>query len=111
MIVENASCIQERWAFIFTSATDFNLVGEHVGQIASGNTSVDFAPINPITLDPYLTVPSAGWGGGQSAGNVLRVNTYAATVPPWIIQAINQGDATSEDFTFCLELRGDIDTP
>ena len=110
IILDNASCIQERWVFIFTSATAFNCIGEHVGQIGSGTKGTDFSPINPNTNFPYFTVQSAGWGSGWSAGNVLRFNTLAANVPTWVIQAISQGQATDPDYTFCLEFRGDIDT-
>lgn len=110
--VDNASCIQERWAIIFTSATAFNVIGEHVGQIVTGgSTTTVTAPINPNTNLPYFTIPAAGWGSGWAAGNVLRFNTYSANAPCWIIQAIGQGEASSTDYTFCLEWRGDIDTP
>lgn len=110
--VDNASCIQERWAFIFTSASTFNVVGEHVGQILTGqSTGVDCAPVNPNTNAPYFTLLATGWGSGWSAGNVLRFNTFGANVPTWIIEAIAQGPAASTDYNFCLEIRGDIDTP
>ncbi|MGZ8181468.1 MAG: hypothetical protein ACXWT1_05885 [Methylobacter sp.] len=112
IVVDNASCIQERWAVVFTSSTAFNVTGEHVGQIVTGgSTSTETAPINPNTNQPYFTIPAAGWGSGWSSGNVLRFNTYGANAPTWIIQAIGQGEATSTDYTFCLEFRGDIDTP
>jgi hypothetical protein len=110
--VNNKSCIQERWALIFTSSTTFNVVGEHVGQIlTAATTGTDCAPINPNTNEPYFTVPAGGWGSGWASGNVLRFNTYAANAPTWIIQAIGQGEATDTDYTFCLEFRGDIDAP
>lgn len=110
IVVDNNSAIQERWALIFTSASLFNVIGEHVGQIVTGaNTNTNTAPINPNTLLPYFTIPSGGWGSGWSAGNVLRFNTYAANAPVWIIQSIGQGAATDPDFTFCIEARGDID--
>jgi hypothetical protein len=112
IIVDNASAIQERWMILFTSATLFNVVGEHVGQIITGgSTSTATAPNNPNTSTPYFSLPAAGWGSGWAAGNVLRFNTYSANAPLWVIQAIGQGAATSTDYTFCLELRGDIDTP
>jgi hypothetical protein len=109
--VDNLSAIQERWVIVFTSSTVFNVTGEHVGQIVTGgNTSTDTAPINPNTGLPYFTIPYQGWGSGWSSGNVLRFNTYAANAPAWVIQAIGQGEATDDDYTFCLEVRGDIDT-
>lgn len=108
--VDNASAIREKWAIIFTSATAFNVIGQNVGQIASGNTSADCAPVNPNTGLPYFTIPYQGWGSGWASGNVVRFNTYAANAPVWVIQAIGQGEATDTDYTFCLEVRGDIDT-
>ena len=112
IIVDNASAIQERWLILFTSSTLFNVVGEHVGQIITGgSTSTATAPNNPNTSTPYFSLPAAGWGSGWATGNVLRFNTYSANVPIWVIQAIGQGAATSTDYTFCLEFRGDIDTP
>ena len=112
IIVDNASCIQERWVIIFTSASAFNVIGEHVGQIITGgSTASATAPVNPNTGLPYFTIPAAGWGSGWASGNVLRFNTYGANAPVWIIQAIAQGEASSTDYTSCLEVRGDINTP
>ncbi|MBS3953618.1 MAG: hypothetical protein KGZ88_11780 [Methylomicrobium sp.] len=110
--VDNASCIQEKWALIFTSGSALNVVGQNVGQILTGVTITgNIAPINPNTGQPYFTIPKDGWGSGWSSGNVLRFNTFGANAPTWIIQAIAQGPAADEDYTFCLEFRGDIDTP
>ncbi len=111
IVVNNASAVQEEWAIIFTSSQNFDVVGRNVGEIATGSVLTDCAPINPNTNEPYFTIPATGWGGGWSSGNVLRFNTYAANVPVWVIQAINQGDATDTDYTFCIEIRGDVDTP
>lgn len=109
--VDNASTFQEDWAIIFTSSTDFNVIGRHVGQIATGSINTDTAPINPNTNEPYFIILAAGWGAGWSSGNVLRFNTYATNIPAWLIQAVNPGDATNGDYIFCLEVRGDINTP
>jgi hypothetical protein len=110
IVVDNNSAIQERWVLIFTTTSLFNVIGEHVGQIVTGaSTNTNTAPINPNTAQPYFTIPAGGWGGGWSAGNVVRFNTYAANAPVWLIQSIGQGAATDPDFTFCIEARGDID--
>ncbi|MGZ4954141.1 MAG: hypothetical protein ACXV8Q_03425 [Methylobacter sp.] len=110
--VDNQSAIQERWLIKFSNGTTVDVIGEHVGQILTGAPiSGAIAPVNPETGFPYFTIPAAGWGSGWAAGNCLRFNTNAANAPTWIIQAIGQGQATNTDYTFCLELRGDIDTP
>ncbi len=109
--IDNASSLEERWVFIFTTSTSGNLVGENVGQILSGvSISDDIAPINPNTAQPYFTLPNEAWGAGWSAGNCLRFNTKGANMPVWLIQSVGQGEATDPDFDFCIELRGDIDT-
>src|SRR5699024_9733716 len=62
--VSNAGAIKERWALIFTSSTSFNVVGESIGQIASGMIVNDCAPVNPETGEPYFIIRSEGWGSG-----------------------------------------------
>lgn len=110
--VDNASAIQERWRITFTSSSTVNVTGEHVGQILTGaDISQPIAPINPYTQQPYFTIAPDGWGGGWSTGNVLRFNTIAANAPLWIIQSVSQGEASSDDLSFTIEFRGDVDTP
>ncbi|MEG2569529.1 MAG: hypothetical protein RSA84_25295, partial [Acinetobacter sp.] len=43
--VTNNGAIQERWALVFTSNTEFRCIGEYSGQIGTGNVNADFAPI------------------------------------------------------------------
>lgn len=108
--VTNLSAITERWVIIFNTTTTFDLIGEHSGLILhNASTSADLAPNNPHTNHPYFTIPAAGLGGGWSAGNCLRFDTYAAAAPFWILQSIAQGQATNPNFDFAIEVRGEID--
>jgi hypothetical protein len=110
VLVDNAGCIQERWALIFTTPTQVRVVGETVGQIADGlSISATISPVNPATGRPYFTVNPGGWGSGWASGNVLRFNTIASNFPIWIARTIQQGPATEETDSFCLQIRGDID--
>lgn len=111
VLVTNAGALTERWALIFTNATEFRVVGEVVGQIATGNTSTDLAPVNPASGQPYFSLDKDGWGTGWAAGNVVRFNTVAASFPAWVVRAIQQGPATAENDRFALQVRGDVDTP
>lgn len=107
--VENKSCVQQRWALIFTSTTAFRMVGETLGQIATGSINETLAPVNPNTSRPYFTLNLLGWGGGWATGNVLRFNTVAANFPIDIARTILQSaDSTASD-RFALAIRGDID--
>lgn len=107
--LNNKNSIRDRWAIIFTSATSFNVVGEQSGQIATGTTNQDCSPINPITGEPYFTIPWNGWGSGWANNNVLRFNTDAAHAPIWIARTTINGAPTKEDDAFKLQIRGDAD--
>lgn len=109
--VTNRGAVSERWMIRFTNTTAFEIVGEHVGVIATGNTATDCAPNNPATGMPYFTIPALGWGAGWAAGNILRVNTVGAQVPVWVVRTVQQGPETVPDDNFTLLIRGDVDRP
>ena len=109
--VANLGAVSERWALVFTAATAFNIVGEHVGIIGTGATGVDCAPLNPATGTLYFTVKAAGWGTGWTQGNALRFNTVGAQFPIWVVRTIQQGPETVESDSFTLLVRGDVDRP
>jgi hypothetical protein len=103
----NADSTQERWSIRFTSTTNFNLVGEHLGTIATGNTGTNLAPTNPTTGNPYFTMLAGGWGSGWSSGNVVRFNTHAANYPIWSGRTTLQGAPTEFEDDFIMQIRGD----
>ncbi len=107
--VTNLGAIQERWALVFTDATNFRIVGEVSGQIGTGSVNTDCAPINPVTNKPYFKVKKEGWGAGWASGNVLRFNTIAATFPIWAIRTVKQSEPSVMSDQFQIMLRGDID--
>ncbi len=88
IVCTNKGAVTERWALIFTNSTTFNIVGEQLGQIGSGTTGADCAPINPATGAPYFTIPLAGWSLGWAAGNVERFNTAGANAPIWLARCV-----------------------
>lgn len=106
--VLNNGAVTERWRINFTSSTAYQLIGENLGVIATGNTSTDLAPTNPLTGLPYFTLHAAGWGAGWAAGNQLRFNTVGATAPIWIARTVLPGATLSGD-SIDLQLRGDVD--
>lgn len=111
IVVTNAGAETERWSIRFTSPTAFQCYGEHVGLIDVGTTGADFSPNNPVTGEPYFTIPEGGWGLGWTTGNILRFNTVGARFPFWTLRTIKQGPATGEDYSFTLLVRGDVDNP
>lgn len=106
--VDNLSCVQERWAIIFVTETTFNVVGEHLGQVASGDIHTLLAPTNPTTNGPYFTLHFEGWGSGWDVGNVLRFNTVSAKAPVWVTQTLLPNTPSNADTTFSVEVRGGV---
>lgn len=106
--VLNNGAVTERWRINFTSATAFQVVGENLGIIATGDTSTDVSVVNSLTGQPYFVLRAAGWGLGWAAGNQLRFNTTGATAPVWLARTILSGASVTGD-SFSVERRGDID--
>lgn len=105
--IDNRGSVPERWKIIFTSTTAFRLLGEHRGQVATGSTAADFSPLNPQSGTPFFTIESDGWGGGWATGNTVVFETEAAAAPLWLIRTVLPGQATVEDDSLKIELRGD----
>lgn len=109
LVIVNRNAITERWAIVFTSTSDFYVLGEFSGVIATGAIGADCAPINPYTAEPYFTIPKEGWGSGWVNSNVLRFNTVGAYAPVWVIRSIQAGEATVVSDQGRIEFRGDAD--
>lgn len=110
IVVTNRDAIEERWALVFTSASSFRIIGQTVGEIGTGSTTTLTAPINPMTGYAYFAIPSAAWGSGWSANNVVRINTAAAKYPIWIGNAIQQHQGSSTDnYDFTIGYHANID--
>lgn len=105
--IDNRGSVPERWKIIFTSTTAFRLLGEHRGQVATGSTAADFSPLNSQSGTPFFTIKSDGWGGGWATGNTAVFETEAAAAPLWLIRTVLPGQATVEDDSLKIELRGD----
>lgn len=109
--VTNKGALTERWSIVFQSTTTFQVIGEHIGVIATGSINTECAPVNPSAGVPYFTIPALGWGAGWAVGNVLRFNTVGASPPVWVVRTILQGAPSVGNDQFTLLVRGDIDNP
>lgn len=78
-VATNQGAITERWRIQFTGTTLVNIIGEKVGQIATGlSITASISPINPNTGVPYFTLDEDGWGAAWQPGHLLRFNTTGA---------------------------------
>ncbi len=107
--VTNQGAIKERWAIRFTSSSSYEVIGETVGVVATGNVTTDSAPTNQATGAPYFTIRKEGWGSGWVSGNTLRFNSDGGQAPFWVARTIVAGRAVEEEDQFATQNRGDAD--
>ena len=109
--VTNLGAITERWLLRFRSdKITFDLIGQNLGQIASGTINADFAPINPSTGLPYFTIRSTGWGQGWIEGNVQFLDTVGAEAPIDLVRCTQPSSPVGPDDSFWLVQRGSVGT-
>ncbi|MDH6168120.1 hypothetical protein M2282_003271 [Variovorax boronicumulans] len=112
LLVTNKGAVTERWRMQFTSTTTYNLIGEHLGQIVTGQSiNVDCEPMNTAAGAPYVSIRAAGFGNGWGNGQLIRFNTVAATVPFVVIRTVQMGAETVLDDSFELLVRIGVDRP
>jgi hypothetical protein len=105
----NKGAINDRWYVRFTGPTAFRVVGEISGEVTTGNTGTNCAPINPATGAPYFTINAAGWSTGWDAGNILRINTTGANAAVWVVRSVSPSAPIDND-KVTLQLRGYTNT-
>lgn len=108
ILVTNADAITERWALVFTNATNFNIVGETVGVIGTGSTASDVAPINPRTTEPYFTIDRDGFGLGWATNNAIRFNTIGGLAPVWCVRTTIAGTPEQMIDSYRMQVIGNI---
>lgn len=110
--VTSLGAITERFALRLRSdGTTFDLIGKHLGQIASGTINEDFAPINTAAGAPYMTVKAAGWGAGWTGGNTLFVDTVGAEGQIALVRCTQPSSPAVLDDSFWLVQRGSVARP
>ena len=105
----NRGAITERWALRLRSdGVTFDLIGQHLGQIASGTINADFAPINAAAGVPYMTVKALGWGAGWTGGNTLFIDTVGAEGQIALVRCTQPGSPAGIDDSCWIVQRGDV---
>lgn len=107
--VSNLGAITERWALrIRQDGSTFDLIGQHLGQIASGSLNVDFAPMNSAAGAPYMRVRAEGWGAGWVAGNVVFIDTIGAEAAIDLVRCTQPSSPAGIDDRCWIVQRGDV---
>ena len=110
IIITNAGAYPDRILVKFTSSTAFQVIGEQLGIIGTGDITQDCSPLNSLTGVAYFTIDYRGWGVGWATGNCLRFNVVSASYPVDLIRAIQPSDPSGLDVDSVeLLLLGNVD--
>ena len=111
--VNNLGTITQRWGFKFRDdRVTFDLIGNKLGLIATGNINQDFSPPNPQASGaPYFTMRAAGWSGGWINNNAEFIDTVGAESQIALIRCVQPGSPAGPSDSFWLVQRGDVGNP
>ena len=89
--LDHIGTISQAWTLTFTAATTFDVVGDIVGSVGSGDTGNDFSPNNPNHAKPYFNLLFAGWAGTWASGDTITFRTDPAALALWEKRIIPAG--------------------
>ncbi|GAA61815.1 hypothetical protein P20652_3704 [Pseudoalteromonas sp. BSi20652] len=105
----NIGAIVQRWAIVFTSSTAYNVIGESVGNIYSGDTLNDCTPINSFAGAPYFILRKDAFGAGLNPGEAFLFETLAASKPIMVTRSVSPGHSEIVRDNSTLSFRGNKD--
>lgn len=91
LLLDNIGTVEQLWTLTFTSGTAFNIVGDTLGAVGSGNISGGASPNNPSFSKPYFVLQAAGFGGTFLSGDVIVFETHPASVALWVKRVVPAG--------------------
>ncbi len=91
IVVHPTGGAAQKWTLSFVSNTAFNVRGDELGLITSGNISSDCIPINPENNKPYFTLKNSGWTGTFAAGDIVTFYTFIQCIVAWEYIEVPQG--------------------
>jgi hypothetical protein len=89
--LENRGTVEDDFTITFTGATAFTISGLYEGALQTGSVNSEYAPLNPRTTRPLVTIPVAAWGGTFASGNTVAFSTHPAALGIWIKNIIPAG--------------------
>ena len=107
--LSNIGSIPQRWAIVFTSTTAYNVIGESVGNIYSGDTLNDCSPINSFAGDPYFILRKEAFGAGLNPGEAFLFETLGASKPIMVTRSVSPGHSEIVRDNSTLSFRGNKD--
>lgn len=107
IIVDSIGGIEQDWTLTFTSATAFDLTGNTLGAVGSGNISTDLQPDNPDFTKPYFVMLAAGYGGTFATNDTITFSTAPASLPIWEKRTVPAGANSLSSNNTILALTGE----
>lgn len=88
VLLNGIGTVEQTWTLTFTSASAYNISGDTLGAIGSGNTSGGAAPVNADFSQVYFTLASAGFGGTFVAGDTIVFQSHPAALALFVREVI-----------------------
>lgn len=101
--------VEQSWTLTFTSSLAFDIAGDTVGTVGSGNVSGGASPNNPVFNKPYFTIPAGAFTGTFQAGDSVVFQTHPEAVPVWLRRVIPAGTAAASNNNMSLYIDGESD--
>ncbi len=103
VVLSNGGTEYDTFSLTFTSALAFAAAGLYSGALPSGQTTAQYAPVNPKTGRPYFTIPSEAWSGTFEAGNSLTLVTLPSAKGFWLKEVVPAGCPHESDNRITLD--------
>lgn len=91
ILLDHIATVRQDWTLSFTSSTTFDIIGDELGTVGTGNTSSTTAPVNTDYGKPYFTLDSAGFSGTAQIGDTITFTTDPASIPVWYKNVVPAG--------------------
>jgi hypothetical protein len=76
--------IEQTLTFTFTNSTDFTVISDVLGTMPTGDIASLYAPNNPATGTPYLSILPEVWVS-TTTGATLVLQTHSSAAPVWTL--------------------------
>lgn len=105
--INSVGGIYQNWTLSFTSATAFNVIGDTLGTIGTGNITSATQPTNIDFGVPYFILQYQGFGGTFTSGDTITFRTLPAAIPVWYKRTIPAGIASLSNNNFIVGIIGE----
>ncbi|MBF0291148.1 MAG: hypothetical protein HQK86_03230 [Nitrospinae bacterium] len=110
LLVDHTGGIEQAWTLQFTSPTQYDVIGDTLGNIDWGNITSDKILMNPdFPGNPYFTLLAAGFGGTWQIGDTITFTTHPSAYPVWEKRVVPAACAalSSDEVIIEMEIESD----